>query len=128
MRPLGSASSVLRTSARTRPVQFRKETLMYTKRLAASSVLVVVATSGLIVAHWGAVSAAGPTCAVPGDYATIQAAVNDAGCTTINVGSGVYSENLTINRTVVLNGAQAGNGVAGRTFGDGSESTVTGVT
>src|SRR5436309_3427490 len=29
--------------------------------------------------------ASGPICSVPGDYATIQGAVNDIGCTTINV-------------------------------------------
>ena len=101
---------------------------MHTRTLAASLALTVVVTSGLVVARRSALSAAGPTCAVPGDYATIQAAVNDLGCSTINVGSGVYLENVTIARTVVLNGAQAGNAVAGRTFGSGSESTVTGVT
>ena len=101
---------------------------MHTRTLAASLALTVVVTSGLVVARRSALSAAGPTCTVPGDYATIQAAVNNVGCSTINVGSGVYLENVTINRTVVLNGAQAGNAVAGRTFGNGSESTVVGVT
>ncbi len=39
-----------------------------------------------IVAHWfGAAPAhaAGPNCFVPGDYSSIQAAVNDANCTTV---------------------------------------------
>ena len=70
--------------------------------------------------------AAGPICTVPGDYGTIQAAVNDVGCTTINVGPGSYVENLIIARALVLNGAQAGNSVGARTFGSGGESKITG--
>ncbi len=50
----------------------------------------------------------GPTCNVPTDYATIQGAVNDAGCTTINVAAGTYTEHVTVNRSVVLNGANMG--------------------
>lgn len=50
----------------------------------------------------------GPVCNVPADYATIQAAVNDAGCTTINVAAGTYAEHVAVNRAVVLNGANAG--------------------
>jgi hypothetical protein len=53
-------------------------------------------------------SVGGPTCIVPTDYSTIQAAVNDTGCTTINVSSGTYTENVTIARPLTLNGAQAG--------------------
>lgn len=55
--------------------------------------------------------AAGPTCTVNSsgvgvDYATIQAAINDTGCTTINVTTvGTHTENLTINRSLTLNGA-----------------------
>jgi hypothetical protein len=70
--------------------------------------------------------AAGPVCSVPGDHATIQGAVSDINCTTINVAAGTYNENVTIGRALTLNGAQAGNAVAGRTFGDASESTVNG--
>lgn len=50
----------------------------------------------------------GPTCSVPGDYATIQAAVNDTNCTTINVAAGIYAEHVTINHSVILNGANSG--------------------
>src|SRR6267142_4761853 len=64
----------------------------------------------------------GPICSVPGDYSTIQAAVNDPGCTTINVAAGTYVENVTINRTVTLNGAQAGVDARGRVA---SEAIVT---
>jgi hypothetical protein len=49
----------------------------------------------------------GPTCSVPGDYATIQAAVSVAGCTTVNVAAGTYTENVTISHSLILNGAQA---------------------
>jgi hypothetical protein len=69
----------------------------------------------------------GPTCNVPADYPTIQDAVNASGCSTIDVAPGVYAENVTIPRTLTLNGAQAGNPVAGRTFASGFESTVTGM-
>jgi hypothetical protein len=68
----------------------------------------------------------GPTCNVPTDYPTIQAAVNDAGCTTINVAPGVYVENVTIPRSLTLNGAQAGQPVVGRVSGGPLESTVQG--
>lgn len=64
----------------------------------------------------------GPTCNVPADYPTIQAALNDAACSTINVAAGTYVENDTIRRTVTLNGAQAGVDARGRVA---SEATVT---
>jgi hypothetical protein len=60
------------------------------------------------------------------DYLTIQAAVNAMGCTTINVAQGMYFENVVIGRTLTLNGAQAGNPVAGRVSGGPLESTVNG--
>ncbi|MDP9024831.1 MAG: hypothetical protein M3N13_05635 [Candidatus Eremiobacteraeota bacterium] len=50
----------------------------------------------------------GPTCNVPADYPTIQAAVNVAACATIKVAPGTYTENVTIARALTLNGAQAG--------------------
>src|SRR5437870_3515126 len=39
------------------------------------------------------------------DYTTIQAAVNNAGCLTINVAAGTYNEHVTIGRSVTINGA-----------------------
>ncbi|MDP9025424.1 MAG: hypothetical protein M3N13_08630, partial [Candidatus Eremiobacteraeota bacterium] len=53
-------------------------------------------------------SIGGPSCNVPADYPTIQAAVNAAGCATINVAPGSYTENVTIARALTLRGAQAG--------------------
>lgn len=68
----------------------------------------------------------GPTCNVPGDYPTIQAAVNVTTCTTIIVAAGTYPEPdpgpLTINRTLTLKGAQSG--VDAR-FPRGAESIIT---
>jgi hypothetical protein len=71
--------------------------------------------------------AAGPTCSVPGDYTTIQAAVNDAGCTTINVAAGTYNETVTIGRSVIVKGAQNGNNdFITRGASPAAESTVNG--
>jgi len=66
----------------------------------------------------------GPSCSVPADYATIQAAVNALGCSTINVAPGTYPEDVVIARSLVLNGARAG--VDARTR-SGTESTINGV-
>jgi hypothetical protein len=52
-------------------------------------------------------SLTGPTCFVPGDYATIQAAVNFPGCTTIIVAPGTYNEAVTIGRPLTLLGPNA---------------------
>jgi hypothetical protein len=75
----------------------------------------------------GTVAANAAVCAVPSTpYPTIQSAANDSSCTTINVAAGAYSENVVVNFSTTINGAQAGNAVAGRTSGGPNESTVTG--
>jgi hypothetical protein len=66
----------------------------------------------------------GPLCNVPADYPTIQAAVNDPDCNTIDVAAGLYPETVTIPRTVTLNGAQAGVDARTRTVPLTSESVV----
>jgi hypothetical protein len=66
------------------------------------------------------------TCTVPGDHATIQAAVNDPDCDVINVLPGVYIENVNIGRTVTINGAQAGVPVGTRAFASAAESKLVG--
>ena len=91
------------------------------RKIFAGVVVVALPAAALIFA--GAAKAAGPTCNVPTDYATIQLAVTAPGCGTINVAPGAYAENLVINRTVTLNGAQAG--IDARTR-SGSESIING--
>ena len=52
--------------------------------------------------------AAGPICTVGAsgaNYTTVQAAINDSNCATINIAAGTYTENITINRDVILQGA-----------------------
>lgn len=86
-----------------------------------SSLLVVL----LVTA--AAVSARAATCSVPtSGYPTIQAAVDDPTCSTIDVAPGVYAENVSIARSLVLNGAQAGQAVSGRTSGGPAESVIVG--
>lgn len=68
----------------------------------------------------------GPTCNVPADYPTIQAAVDVPACTTVKVAAGTYPENVVVNRSVNIKGAKAGVPVSSRTFGNASESTVNG--
>jgi len=55
-------------------------------------------------------------CQVPGDHATIQAAVDDDRCETINLGAGTFTESVVISRTVTLQGQGAD-----LTIVDGSE-------
>ena len=82
---------------------------MNLKKLALLSALAVTLTLGLMMFGGRKARAAGPTCTVPGTYSTIQAAVNDPGCTTINVvAPGSYSESVTIGRPLTLNGPNAG--------------------
>ena len=101
---------------------------MNRKTIAVISTLALSLVAGMTILRGSATKAAMAVCTVPGTHATIQAAVNDAGCSTINVAPGAYAENVTISRALTLNGAQAGNPFAGRIFGSAGESTVTGQT
>ena len=91
------------------------------KHLAAA---IVMAITTILTLGGGTAQAA--TCTVPFPYTSIQAAVNNSSCTTINVAAGPYFENVTIPRTLTLNGAQAGNPVSTRVSGSPLESTVNG--
>jgi hypothetical protein len=66
---------------------------------------------GLIVVAPPAARAAGSNCTVNGaggaDYTTIQAAVDDTGCTTITVAAGTYREHVAIGRDLSISGAGA---------------------
>jgi pectin methylesterase-like acyl-CoA thioesterase len=67
-----------------------------------------VALLGLMLGSVQSAEAA-TACSVPSvNYPTIQSAVNDPNCNPINVAAGTYPEQVTINRTVTLLGAQAG--------------------
>ena len=73
--------------------------------LDATLLLFLVYTTGAVAAI-----EPGPTCTVaPGgaeaDFATIQAAIDDAGCVTVGIAPGVYAERLEIERDVTLRGA-----------------------
>lgn len=62
---------------------------------------------------------------VPQDYSTIQAAINNAlDYDTIRVAPGTYTENITVNKTIQLLGAQAG--IDARTRAGTQESIITG--
>ena len=56
----------------------------------------------LILAGAGALSAG--NCQVPSVYPTIQSAIDDESCVGIDVAAGTYTENLTIDHTVTING------------------------
>jgi hypothetical protein len=76
-------------------------------RLTASLFLGLLLIGGLVLALVGTASPAfAQSCSVPGTHATIQLAI-DAGagvCDTITVSSGTFNENLTIGRSLTLNG------------------------
>src|SRR5882724_11482208 len=98
---------------------------MNLKKLAVLSALSLALVLGMMIFGGGRTKATvgGPTCNVPTDYPSIQAAVNVAGCTTINVAAGTYTENVTIPRGLTLKGARAGVDARGRS---GAESIVNG--
>ncbi len=78
--------------------------------IARTSLMLVLLVAGWLL-QTPSVQAAGPVCTVGAsgaNYTTIQAAVNDSGCATINVAAGTYAENVTIRRGVTINGAMTG--------------------
>jgi hypothetical protein len=69
--------------------------------------VVLVVSLGLVTA--APVLAGGTTIYVPGDYPTIQGAINaSSDGDTIMVAPGLYKENVVINRSLTLKGARAG--------------------
>ncbi len=85
---------------------------MNSKRLAVLSALALALVLGLVIfsGSGSTAKAALATCSVPsGSYPTIQSAVNDVTCSTINVGPGTYNEQVTVARSnVTITGAGAG--------------------
>lgn len=53
-------------------------------------------------------SARAMACQVPGDHASIQSAVNDFSCDTIEIGAGTFNENIAIAREIVISGSGTG--------------------
>ncbi len=98
----------------------RKITILKSFGLPAGLIAGLMIVGGIALASVG-----GPACNVPADYSTIQGAVNDPGCSTINVSPGTYAEYVTIARSLTLNGANAG--VAGNAI-RGAESVLVGTT
>ncbi|MGZ5481008.1 MAG: right-handed parallel beta-helix repeat-containing protein [Pyrinomonadaceae bacterium] len=83
---------------------------MKSKKVAVLSALALALGLGLMIfsATSNSAKAAMAVCSVPGTHATIQDAVNDLSCTTINVSAGTYPESVTIARPLTLNGPNAG--------------------
>ena len=98
---------------------------MNLKKLAVLSALALTLVLAFVILGGNTTKASigGPICNVPSDYPTIQAAVNAVGCSTINVAAGTYNENVTIPRTLTLNGARVGTDARGRA---GAESVING--
>lgn len=99
---------------------------MNSKKMAVLSALALALVLGVMIfgGRKTRATVGGPICNVPADYLTIQGAVNDPGCTTINVGAGTYNELVQISRTVTLNGAQVGVDARTRAVPVSSESVV----
>jgi hypothetical protein len=100
-----------------------KEKQVNSKKIAVLSMIALTLVVGMTMFSGGATKAAMALCTVPGDHATIQSAVNDLGCSTIKVTSGTYNENVTIPRTLTLNGAMVGIDARARS---GAESIING--
>jgi hypothetical protein len=45
------------------------------------------------------------TCNVPSSYGTIQVAIDDVSCDSVNIAAGVHTENLHVTRTVAIQSA-----------------------
>ncbi len=97
-----------------------------------TKILLLIVMAGMVIGIGAVISrnasaisiVAVPTCSVPSAfYPTIQAAVSDAGCSTINVAPGTYNENVSIPRSLTLNGAKRGRDARGRS---GPESIING--
>src|SRR5207247_3007360 len=86
----------------------------------------VVAAFATVLTLGGGTAHATVPCSVPSlSYPTVQSAVSDNNCDPIDVAAGGYVENVTIGRTLILNGQQAG---SPSPAGVGADSIVQGAT
>ena len=78
----------------------------------------------------GVATARAATCTVPsGPHPTIQAAVDDLGCTEVDISAGTFVETITISRTLAVNGATASSTIiAGKIEIEGGGSVVVALT
>ena len=83
---------------------------MNSKKLVSIFGLALALVLGVMIFGGRTTRAVAPVCTVgpAGDYTTIQDAVNDTACTTINVSAGTYNESVTIGRPLILNGPNVG--------------------
>ena len=78
----------------------------------------------LVPFEWSPLRAA--TCSVPGSHTTIQKAVGDATCTTIDLAARTYSESVRISRTLSIQGPQTGSAIIeGKLEAQGASTQVT---
>lgn len=82
--------------------------------------LAVAAILGLSLSGMAAPAVVG-VCTVPGSHPTIQAAVDDLGCTDIDLAAQTFPESVLIRRTVTISGAGPSTVVGGslRAHGQG---------
>ena len=82
---------------------------------------------GLLMALGVNTGARAAPCPVPsGTHPTIQSAVDDVGCTEIELGGQIYTENVEIGRTLSFSGvSSAATTIAGRVLINGATSVVT---
>ena len=83
---------------------------MNSKKLVSIFGLALALVLGVMIFGGRTTRAVAPVCTVgpAGDYTTIQDAVNDTACTTINVSAGTYNESVTVGRPLILNGPNVG--------------------
>jgi hypothetical protein len=77
------------------------------RRIAAQPVVVVVA----LVLGSIALPVSAQICTVPGTHATIQEAIDDPACTTVNLEAQTYPESIVIPRSLTLAGPGTGGAV-----------------
>jgi hypothetical protein len=86
-------------------------------RIGSSSVLPLLTAIACVVFS---VAAAAQICTVPGSHGSIQSAVSDVGCSTVEVDAGLFSESVVVTRSVALVGNAGGGTIIGSVKATGS--------